>query len=257
MTRKGPRRTIAMVAALTIAGAMSAFVPGPVVATELAQSVVVSANPAGGTPNVQNGRVNSLAQVGDRIFAGGTFTTVRNTTSNGGQTYTRNRVFALDADTFVVDTGFVANVDGDVEAVAASPDGDVFIAGNFSNVNGQARRGFAKLDADTGALVPGFTTVANGRVRTMVVHGNTVYLGGNFTRLGGILRDRLGAVDALTGTVSTAAQPPGHAVLLGGNRAQRLEARRVPRGRPPGDRRQLPGGGEPDPCPGRHDRPAH
>ena len=128
MTRKGPRRTIAMIAALTIAGAMSAFVPGPVVATELAQSVVVSANPAGGTPNVQDGRVNSLAQVGDRIFAGGTFTTVRNTTSNGGQTYTRNRVFALDADSFVVDTGFVANVDGDVEAVAASPDGDMVLA---------------------------------------------------------------------------------------------------------------------------------
>ena len=134
---------------------------------------------------------------------GETFTSVKNTSGNGGQTYSRQRVFALDADTGVVDPGFAPTVDGEVAAVAASPDGNVFIAGNFNTVNGQARRGFAKLNPDTGALVSGFTTVANGRVRTMVVRGTTVYLGGNFGKLGGINRDRLGAVNALTGAVST------------------------------------------------------
>ena len=46
-------------------------------ATDAAQSVVVSSTPVSYTPNIQDGQVNAVAQAGNLMIVGGTFTSVK------------------------------------------------------------------------------------------------------------------------------------------------------------------------------------
>jgi len=68
-------------------------------------------------------------------------------------------------------------------------------------VSGVARYRVVALDAVTGAVVPSWNVVANTRVRSLAVSGNTLYLGGVFTTVGGQARTRLAAVNATTGAL--------------------------------------------------------
>src|SRR4051812_13777686 len=74
-------------------------------------SAVVSANPADNTPHVMNGSVNAITQVGNKIIAAGTFTKVSpsGTFTNTADDVTRNRIFAFDATTGVIDPTFNPN----------------------------------------------------------------------------------------------------------------------------------------------------
>jgi hypothetical protein len=198
---KSPRRIASPICLVALSTLLATWSAAPAAGLQPTQPVVVSADPANWTPNVQDGKVLSLLQIGNRIIAGGVFTSVKNTNANGGQTYARTNIFAFNATTGVVDTAFSPSTDGEVSALAAGPDGSLFIAGNFRNVDGQARRGIAKLDPTTGALWAGFSTVANGRVRDLVIRGSRVFVGGNFSKVGGANRVRLGAFNAVTGAV--------------------------------------------------------
>lgn len=169
-----------------------------------AMGTILSDNPANHTPNVVGADktlyVSGLAEVGDTVVAGGRFDFV----NNPGQTtnIARFNIFAYDAATGVVDTGFAPAVNGTIDAVAAHPDGQsVFITGNFSTVNGEPSYGLARLDIATGQRVAGFATTTEGRVRDAVVRGSTLYLGGDFWRVGGLSRNGLAAVNVDTGAV--------------------------------------------------------
>src|SRR5918999_3052419 len=74
-------------------------------------NVVVSANPANSTPHVMNGSVNAITQVGNKIIAAGTFTSVSpsGTFGSTGDDLVRNRIFAFDATTGAIDTAFNPN----------------------------------------------------------------------------------------------------------------------------------------------------
>ena len=50
-----------------------------------------------------NGAVDSIWQVGDKVFIGGTFTQIANADSNGGAVYARSYLAAFDATTGLVD----------------------------------------------------------------------------------------------------------------------------------------------------------
>lgn len=65
-----------------------------------------------------------------------------------------------------------------------------------------ARNHMAAVDLTTGALLP-WDPNANGTVRAIRVVGTTVYLGGSFTNVGGIGRQRLAAVATGTGALVT------------------------------------------------------
>ena len=120
--------------ACAIFAAVTAASFGPALATDVAQSVVVSDNPAGFTPNVLDGQINALLPVGNRIVAAGLFTQVQ--AAGGGAILTRNNIFAFDAGSGTIDTTFVLNVDGEIKALALSPDGGIFLGGSFAPVNG-------------------------------------------------------------------------------------------------------------------------
>jgi hypothetical protein len=167
---------------------------------------VVSANPADFTPHVMNGSVNAITQVGNKIIAAGTFTSVSpsGTFGNTGDDVTRNRIFAFDATTGAIDPSFNPNLGG--AANSLDTDGTyIYVAGSFGSVGGNsAIKRVVKLTA-AGAVVPAFNAVPNSGVNEVVVRGSRVYLGGGFTSIKSgattSTRNRLAALDATTGAV--------------------------------------------------------
>jgi F5/8 type C domain len=164
-------------------------------------ATLVSNNPADNTPFVDNGRVEALAQVGDRIIVGGTFTAVRNPldTTPTARTY----LFAYSRLTGAIDPGFAPVLDGAVYALEASADGtSVFVGGGFKNVNGVARTYLVKLNATTGATVTAFTTATNGVVYDFAKQGNNLFVIGWFSKARSLLRGGLIQIDQTTGKYS-------------------------------------------------------
>ena len=80
----------------------------------------------------------------------------------------------------------------------------VYVGGDFTAalVNGKpvARGHLAAIDARNGKLLP-WAPDADGRVKALVVSGSSIYLAGDFGRIGGTKRDNLARVDAASGAV--------------------------------------------------------
>jgi hypothetical protein len=152
-----------------------------------------------------NGFVRAVVRAGDRIYIGGRFTSVRpcapGTPCTGS--FAVNNVAAFDADTGIAIRSFRPAVTSDtiptVYALAVL-DGKLFIGGQFTAVDGAARRNFAAVDAITGALDPAVDaqigTEDHHYVRALLAGPNRVYVGGVFSRVDGIARARLAAFDA-------------------------------------------------------------
>jgi hypothetical protein len=190
----------AALVALTIAATLAATPAHASVSVNARQPVIVSPNPVDWTPNVLDGRVRAIAQVGSRMILGGTFTQVQ----NAGQAtiLTRTFILAFNASTGAVDTAFTPVLDGDVEALAPAADGrSVYVGGAFTTVNGAPARGFAELDTTTGQLVPGFKASADGRVYDIVLNGSRLFIAGGFSYVDGLPRANLAAVNPTTGAL--------------------------------------------------------
>jgi hypothetical protein len=122
-------------------------------------------------PNITNGKVEGIVQVGDRMIVAGTFTQARNAGST--TTLTRNRILAFSATGGAIDTAFAPNVNGEITSMVVAPGGTaVIIAGAFTSVNGVAATRIAKLDAVTGARITAFTATAAGTVNDMALWGS-------------------------------------------------------------------------------------
>jgi hypothetical protein len=89
--------------------------------------------------------------------------------------------------------------------VAVVSGNTIYVGGHFTratDLNGQVvtRNRVAAVNATTGALLP-WNPNANRAVYTLAVAGGTVYLGGDFSTVGGASRSRLAAVDGGSGAV--------------------------------------------------------
>jgi Malectin domain len=174
---------------------------------------VVSATPATFTPHVMNGSVNAITQVGSKIIAAGTFTTVSpsGTYADRSDDVTRNRIFAFDATTGVIDPSFNPNLGGAVNSLTT--DGTyVYAGGAFSSVGGNtAIKRVVKLTA-AGTVVSAFNAVPNAAVNELVVKGSRLYIGGAFVSVkSGKLtssRGALAALDSTTGAVLAGVNVP-------------------------------------------------
>jgi PKD domain/Domain of unknown function (DUF5122) beta-propeller len=177
---------------------------------------IVSDDPANFTPHVTNGSVQAIVQIGSRIVAAGTFTTVRQTPT--GPDITRNGIFAFDATTGAIDMGFNPNLGGSAKSL--DTDGTyIYVGGSFTSVSGQSStKRVAKLTAD-GTLVPGLRN-PNAAVNEVVVRGDRIYLGGKFTSIGGgtaqVSRSAFAALDKNTGNVLPDVNLPFAGVFNGG-----------------------------------------
>ncbi|MDP2587304.1 MAG: cell wall-binding repeat-containing protein [bacterium] len=82
----------------------------------------------------------------------------------------------------------------------------VYIGGGFSSMGGSVRNSVAEVDATTGlatAWDPDVTGGLSGEVYTVFVDGSTIYLGGDFTDVGGSTRNNAAAVNDTTGAATS------------------------------------------------------
>ncbi len=138
----------------------------------------------------------AFAEIGDRIYVGGTFTGVQRYGFDPTSTVIGQRFLAaFDRDTGNWISSFRPTLDAPVLTLAVSPTGRLLVGGEFTTVNGVARRGLAMLDATTGATRTGWSTVVSGpastsatpgsgvMVRKLIVDRGNLYVVGQFSRV--------------------------------------------------------------------------
>jgi len=133
-------------------------------------------------------------------------------------------------------TPLAANIfNNNILALATAPDGGVYVGGAFTSIGGDANRSrLAKINSD-GSLDTSFTppVFGNGEVRTLAVQNDgKVLVGGTFTTVGGVTRNRLlrlntnGTLDtdfalaigsAANGNVNSLVVEPDGNILVGGS----------------------------------------
>ena len=89
---------------------------------------------------------------------------------------------------------------GGVSALAIH-DGTVYVAGGFTQMDGEARDHLAAFDA-TGAMTS-WAPGTNGAISALMIDDGVAYIGGAFTQAGGQSRNRIAALDLATGLATT------------------------------------------------------
>lgn len=160
-----------------------------------------------------NGRVSVMLPVGDRIYLGGSFTSV---VDPSGMSYPAKNLAVINASTGAADLSFDAGTDtgpGTVVTALATDGTRLFVGGLFKSIDGVARSNLAAVDATTGALVTEWTASASGSVDALNFTGGALYAAGLFSavRSGGgsgvLSQPYLAKIDATTGMVDTGWSP--------------------------------------------------
>jgi hypothetical protein len=118
---------------------------------------VVSENAADYTPQlvgttaVPRPRVDAISASSATTYAGGLFERV----SHGGQTVARHNLVAFDTQSGSIRSAFAPVFDRQIRTVEHAADGGVYVGGDFTSVNGVARRGLVKLTT-SGAIDTSF-----------------------------------------------------------------------------------------------------
>jgi hypothetical protein len=138
----------------------------------------------------------ALGVRGNTVLVGGWFSSV-------GEWWHRAGLAAIDLATGVLKP-WNPNPDGVICTAVAVHDGRVFVSGDFAHIGGQLqpRRYFAALDTVNGEVTdwnPGANDIAGG----FLLHGDTLYAGGEFTQIAGQPRNRLAAFNTTTGELTS------------------------------------------------------
>ncbi len=155
------------------------------------------------------GVVWSQVTVGNTVYATGNFTKARppGMWSGGPTEINVGHLIAYDIRTGQRIASFDHILNAQGIAITASPDGSrVYVGGDFTTVNGQARQHVAAFDTATNQLVSNFQPVVNGQVKALAVSSNAVYVGGAFESAAGQTRRRL-AKFSLSGVLDSAWAP--------------------------------------------------
>jgi hypothetical protein len=216
MHRRSPLRPTRTAIAVLASGILLATAI-PASAVQTPHASIVSAQPVSWTPNVMDGQVNAILQMGQKVIVGGTFTQVQR--AGTSQTLTRNHVFAFDMFSGAIDSNFVPQLPGPVEALAPGPDGQsVFVGGAFNSVNGDTNiRRLVRLNLSNGQAVTTFRANTNSAVLSLVLRGSWLYVSGRFTSIRNTPRAALARVDPVTGVVDPNLDLPFSDPQLGGN----------------------------------------
>lgn len=142
-------------------------------------------NADNGTPRVVNDAVvpeagvRELRQVGNTMYAGGSFYRVSNAT--GTALYTRRNLFSFNATTGAV-TGFSFLVNGPVYTMEPTPDGHyLFVGGDFTSFDNQPVNRLVKINLTTGQVDPHFRSpVTAARVSDLQVVNGLLFVAGAF-----------------------------------------------------------------------------
>ncbi len=164
--------------------------------------VIASTVPAKFTPNIADGAVKALAQVGNLMVVGGTFTHVTPTAGSGaGTNVTRNYLFAFNATTGALSTSFAPAVNGEVDAILPTADGTgVYVGGAFTTAGGVSTR-LAEFNLSTGARVTTFAPSLNGQINALALVSNRLFVAGTFTTVKSVTHDGLTSINPATGAL--------------------------------------------------------
>jgi outer membrane protein assembly factor BamB len=154
-----------------------------------------------------NGTGYVVKIVGDTVFVGGSFKSA----VHRNQTVPRANAMAVDLSSGNL-LPFTANTNGVVYGIESNGS-SVFLAGDFTTVNGVPRQRVAKVDRITGQVDPTFTVSTNDYVRDLLLVGNKLYLAGAFGSVNGTNRENAAAVDVTTGKVDPQFDPNTDAVV--------------------------------------------
>ncbi len=178
----------------------------PLDPTNPATPVTVTAD-ALATPQI-DGVAWSQVVVGRTVYVAGSFAAVRPFGAAAGvNTTPRANLLAYNIDTGAL-LNWAPSLDAQARAITASPDGKrIYVAGDFSKVDGQWRLHVAAFDTATGALVSGFAPTLSSNALAVAATNTTVYVGGEFNSAasvtGGALvpRAKVAAFAATDGTL--------------------------------------------------------
>lgn len=146
-----------------------------------------------------NDRVTALYVSGNTVYVAGYFYQV-----NGQSRY---HLAAIDATTGAV-TSWNPNIDGDVSIITGK-NGIIYIGGSFSNVGLQARENIAAIDSITGQATPWNPSpsctncLGYVQVSSICLNSNRIFVGGNFTSIGGQNRNHIAEIDLTTGAATS------------------------------------------------------
>jgi hypothetical protein len=136
-------------------------------------------------PNA-NGVVRALTLGAAGVYVGGDFTTI------GGQA--RNNIALINTGAGAADVTWNPDANGIVRALELAVSGtDVYVGGDFTNIDGQAKNYIALID--NAGLATTWDPNANGIVRALEVSGTDVYVGGDFTNIGGQAKNYIALID--------------------------------------------------------------
>lgn len=159
-----------------------------------------------------NGAVLDVLTVGGITYVAGNFSAVRPSGAAPGSREVRRVDLAAFRSDGSVLTSWAPRTNGTVESLAVGADGNIYLGGSFTTVNGVARSRVAAV-TPAGGLTR-FRADANGTVKAVVVKGRTVYLGGSFSSVNRVTRARLAAVDSATSSVSGTWRPRADDTVL-------------------------------------------
>jgi uncharacterized repeat protein (TIGR01451 family) len=168
-------------------------------ASQAAAVLPTTPDPTWGT----NGKVDVVLRVGSTVYLGGTFTELDDTATTA--TAPASNLAGIDTTTGAP-TGFAPTLDGEVFALAASPDGSrLYVGGNFNTVNGKTQKKIAVFNTATGALIAWKPTAGwpNNVIRAIAVSPSTIYIGGAFTKIGTSTVSRIAELNASDGSPVT------------------------------------------------------
>jgi hypothetical protein len=141
--------------------------------------------------------VEALAVAGGTLYVGGSFAEM------GGGARTGLAAFTTSTGALTSWAPQLGGVSPTVKALAVSGS-QVYLAGLFGQVSGQARSGFAAVD--TAGNLSAWNPEASGCASTgygLAATGTVVYVGGCFTHIGGQPRAGLAALDPTTATATS------------------------------------------------------
>jgi trimeric autotransporter adhesin len=140
---------------------------------------------------VTDGDVLAVAATSSAVYIGGDFTLIGPPTGAWVGVTAAGRVGPIRG-----------TVDGVVSASVADGHGGWFLLGEFNAVGGTEIEDAEVIHLGAnGRLDLRWSLTTDGTVETLALHGDTLYVGGSFTKLKGTARTSLGAVNARTGAL--------------------------------------------------------
>ena len=141
--------------------------------------------------------------VGDVVYVVGDFHNARPAGApKGQQEVPRSNILAYDLNTGELIEDFAPTLNGAGRSLALSEDGKtLYVAGEFDKVDNEWHSRLAAFDISHGhgTLISSFQPVFSTTVKDIAVAGDTLYVGGYFTKVNKQQRTRLAALKASTG----------------------------------------------------------